>query len=146
MKSEKKVYRSREQSILIGLIAVGVMVWIVLAALLTPRLDLWERGLACLAGLSAGSFLLFRVARAGVYVRAGGITVLNPFRTRMFSWQQVHGFSLGRWGLFPKIGFVDLEDGSRLHICDRSKCSMVPSRPVRLGRILAWTWFRLSWK
>lgn len=67
-------------------------------------------------GVSFGLFLIFRLARSGVFVYRDGLRVLNPISSRSIPWGGVRTFRLDAWGLFPRMGFVELTDGSAYHL------------------------------
>ena len=110
----RRVYRSTEQAILLWIITV-VAVALISTAVLTAH------DLAPIKQIAAWAFCaivawfgVFRLAMSGVFLEEEEIRVVNPFRTRRFPRTEVEGFSLGRWGPFPKIGFACLRDGERV--------------------------------
>ena len=65
-------------------------------------------------GVCFGLFLLLRLARSGVFVHRDGLRVLNPISSRFIPWGDVRTFRLDVWGVFPRMGFVELTDGSHI--------------------------------
>ena len=114
----RKVFRSREQSVVIALFGGIISAVIVAEALTTDvsNVSQPERMVWIICGLGLGAFVLLRAARAGVYVLPEGIRIVNPFRTRFVPWRQIAQFSLRDWGPFPLMGHVDLIDHSSEHI------------------------------
>lgn len=116
--TSQKVFRSREQSVV--LVILGALV---LLAVPTKVLGTLSNGLSTaqrigfsLAAVAIGSFLIFRLARCGAYATDAGIRVVNPFRTRFVPWTDIRGFSVRRAGYFPGVGNVDLNDGTSVRI------------------------------
>lgn len=62
-----------------------------------------------------GALCLYLATRS-VYVDSEGISVANPFRTRRLRWSDVAGLSVDRYRFYPKIGVIDLKDGTRIHM------------------------------
>jgi len=114
----RKVFRSREQSVVIALFG-GIGSVLAVAEAITiddPDVTRPERVAWIIGGLALGAFCLLRGARAGVYVLPEGIRIVNPFRTKIVPWRQIAQFSLRSWGPFPLMGHVDLIDHSSEHI------------------------------
>lgn len=57
-----------------------------------------------------------RGPRCGARLSQQGVTVVNPFQRETARWEDIRAFSLGRYGPYPEMGFVELEDGGRIHI------------------------------
>jgi hypothetical protein len=95
---------------------VGISAFVLVVALVSPGVAVLYRMLACIFGLAVGWLWVWRLALAGVYVRAEGVRLVNPWQTRSIPWNDVRAFTLERWGLFPAIGVVELTDGSRIPI------------------------------
>ncbi len=112
----QRVYRSTEQRMVLMFMGIGSTAAFVTLMTVAPDVSLIVRVLTDSFGLIWGYFLVFRAGRAGVFTSAEGIRVVNPFRTRRFFWEDIAGFDLGRWTLFPRTGYVYLRAGSRLHI------------------------------
>jgi hypothetical protein len=69
--------------------------------------------LVCFVGLGAvGIFSILRFSRCGCRIEPAGLAVLNPFSERLYPWESIDHFSIGRHGLFPYICRIHLRDGS----------------------------------
>ncbi len=121
MRRRSRLYQSQEQAIVVG--SLGVALGIAAPALAFSPPEVGEPGLQLVAawavttiGFLSGLWLILRAARCGVRVSEEGLKVVNPFRTDFIPWHQVAGFSIGPWGPYPGIGWVELVDGRRLHV------------------------------
>jgi hypothetical protein len=75
-------------------------------------------------GSAAGAFfvalglvmavLAWRGARSEVVANDDGVVIVNPLRRHVVPWSAVSAFRLGRWGLLPRQGMVELRDGSHI--------------------------------
>ena len=94
-----------------GVVVLGVGT---LSAALSERS--WvERSIMATLGVSCFVASL-RLARCGVWVDEKGIRILNPLSTTHVSWSSVKGFSLKPYRAVFKTGYVDLTDGTAIHI------------------------------
>jgi hypothetical protein len=59
-------------------------------------------------------FIVFRWARAGVFVVQDGVRILNPLKTIAVAWQDIRCFRVGAHGIWSKIGIVELSDGREI--------------------------------
>lgn len=57
-----------------------------------------------------------RGPRCGARLGQQEVTVINPFQRQAARWEDILSFSLGRYGPYPEMGFVELKDGRRIHI------------------------------
>lgn len=85
-----------------------------LSAALSERSGV-ERSIMAILGVSFFVASL-RLARCGVWVDEQGIRILNPLRTTHLSWSPVKAFSLRPYRAVFKTGYVDLTDGTAIHI------------------------------
>jgi hypothetical protein len=109
------VIRNRSSSILTGILGLGVTIGFTAVGIAASPLAPDQRALPLLIGLLYGPLLL-RAAVAGVRATGSGLRVRNVLRTRQHPWGEVSAFSIGRWGLFPNMGFVHFTDGGREHL------------------------------
>jgi hypothetical protein len=112
-----RIVRSRGQSIGLTLTGVFVALGFPLEALKPAgQLNLWIRGSFAVLGVSLGWFFIFRLARSGVFAYRDGVRILNPLGSRFVPWEETQKFKLGTWGLFPRMGYAELTNGSEHHI------------------------------
>lgn len=90
-----------------GMIVLGM---IVLAMVVAPPFGAFDRTALVLVGLLI-AWLLHMFARCRVTADAGGITVVNAFRSRRLEWAEVVGVSMARGEPWPTL---DLADGDSL--------------------------------
>ena len=104
--------RSGEQSIVGG--AMSVISLIIGIAVIVGVKD--ADGSHPTSALILGSVIVFgagvlaRSALSCVRTSSTGLTVINPFRTRRIAWRDIDRFSLGRSGIYPRIGQAHLND------------------------------------
>jgi hypothetical protein len=117
MGRDRVVLRNREQAI--TLIATGfgfcglLLGWMAFSS----ERSLREKLLFCVAVvIPYTGFVVLRLARAAVHADDSGITIVNPFKTRQVAWNAIDRFVVDRHGIYPRIGLVELKDGSRIHL------------------------------
>ena len=110
-----QVFRNREQSTGYVVIGVGFFVVMLFWMALAKDLSVSGRLFGLGVGFIGGAFC-FWLARSAVYTDSRGVEIVNPFRTMIVSWDDVLCFSVGRFGLYPKIGIVELKNGVRRHM------------------------------
>jgi len=54
----------------------------------------------------------YRLFTAGVHVDSGGIEVVNILGRERIAWAEISDFTLGSYGRTPRMGYVELRDGS----------------------------------
>lgn len=91
---------------------IGFLVW----AFLANDRSAAARFAGVIVGLGYGGFYSLRLARTGVYPTEDGVTVVNPLSTRRVRWELVQSFGIGRFGLYPRVGWVEEVNGTRLRI------------------------------
>jgi hypothetical protein len=95
-----------------GMLLVCVLGFLVV---LTDPSSLWDFvPLVFIAGPAL--YTATRVANCAVILHQHRLEVVNPFVKEQLDWKEVRTFTLGRYGPFPEMGFVVLEDGRRIHI------------------------------
>ncbi len=95
--------------------------------------------LAVLLGLLFGYMNLFRMAPVGIYETGDGIRVREWFRTYRVPWSQVRRFGLESkfawWRGYVELGFVELEDGSRIAFSGMWSSKLTDALNARLERV-----------
>lgn len=70
-----------------------------------------------IAGLLLAAIMLVLVVRAlrwSVVVSAEHVQIRGLMRTRTVSWVDIHHFSVGRLGFYPRVGIAHLDTGKRV--------------------------------
>jgi hypothetical protein len=110
----KRVYRSSETMLLctaIGL-ALATYAGYEVAGYLTE--GPYAGILATVPLFLLAWFIVFRWARAGVFVVQDGVRILNPFKTTAVAWQDIRCFRVGAHGIWSNVGIVELSDGREI--------------------------------
>jgi hypothetical protein len=90
------------------LASVVMITMVVLAVAVAPPFKIVDRaGLVLFGAAVAG--LLYLLGRSRITADATGLTVVNPVRTRRFTWAEVLGVTMGEAEPWPTL---DLADGS----------------------------------
>lgn len=93
-----------------ALVILCAVVWFAIAPDLRAQFTPFQR--ATLVGLGLMIFASYHsLVRSRVVATAGGLTVVNGYRSRTFEWSQVVSVSLGRGAPW---GTLDLSDGSTI--------------------------------
>jgi hypothetical protein len=67
--------------------------------------------------LTYSYLVLYRCVRSGLYLDGQQLVVRNPLPpTRVVTWNAVSGFRVGRKSIYPRVAFMDLLDGTSIHI------------------------------
>ncbi|MQY02396.1 hypothetical protein ACRB68_04260 [Actinomadura sp. RB68] len=90
-----------------GVIVLGM---VVLAVVLAPRFQLFDRAMIVLSGLFI-AWILHMLARCRVVAADTGLTVVNAFRTRRLAWAEVLDAGMTVGEPWPTL---DLADGTSL--------------------------------
>jgi hypothetical protein len=110
-------YRTRSAVIGQYVCCVAAVLLIVVPALvdlLDARSDLSSATALFIAlGLVIAVFA-WRGGRSRVVASDAGVDIVNPWRRHVVAWSAIRTFRLGRWGLLPRQGIVELHDGSRI--------------------------------
>ena len=98
-----------------GLVGAAVVCWPTITAMqATPQRMSTATGILFLVvGVAVGAFGV-RGALSRVVVTHEGLLVVNPVRRHWSSRTDIEHFSLGRWGVLPRVGIVELRDGARV--------------------------------
>jgi PH (Pleckstrin Homology) domain-containing protein len=59
--------------------------------------------------------ICIRFARSRVEARPDGVFIANVFSNRSLRWDEIEGFEMGRWMLYPSVLLVRLRDGGVRH-------------------------------
>jgi hypothetical protein len=119
MKPRPRVYRSRDQAVLIALFQPLLGFVIVVVAYQPERFGPPTNGVewfALLYAVGGTAFAWLRLARCGVTVRPDRLTVRNPLRTTTLTWDEVAEFRLERWRLWPRIAVLQRTDSTLLPV------------------------------
>ena len=96
----------------IGMVAAGIMTVGGIALDPSSLADFAPPVVMILGGLAGA----IRAPRCGAALTDEGVTVVNPLKEEQLRWEDIHSFSLGRYGPYPEMGFVELNRGGRIHI------------------------------
>jgi hypothetical protein len=114
LKGRSSRLRSREQAVVVASVSV-MCVAIGIGAIAGLKDHAGHHPVSAIVfgaiAVAFGAFGLGREARAGVSTSRGGITVINPLRTRRLAWDKIERFSLGRSGFYARVGRAHLKDG-----------------------------------
>jgi hypothetical protein len=110
------VYRSKEWARGLALTGGGVTLMLLTKVLTSERLSANEYVVALTIVAAIGYFLLFRVAGSAIIVTDRGVVVRNPVATRAVRWDDIQGFSIEQWAVFPGIGTIQLRGGRALRV------------------------------
>ena len=117
MASDRAVFRNREQAITLAITGLVFFLLLLSWMALSSQRSLGEKLIFFAAVvIPYTGFVVVRLARTAVRANEGGITIINPLKTRHVSWNSIERFIVDRYGLYPKIGIVELKDGSRIHL------------------------------
>jgi hypothetical protein len=112
----RRVYRSKEQGVVIVIIALSASTAIVAPWFATPRHSWVGRAASIVFAGAFAFFSLFRCARAGVFIEEKGIRILNPLSSARLPWTEIERFSIEPYGVFPQMGQAELSKGETVHI------------------------------
>jgi PH (Pleckstrin Homology) domain-containing protein len=112
----RRVYRSKEWARGLALTGSGVTLMLLTKVLTTERLSANEYVVALTIVAAIGYFLLFRVAGSAIIVTDRGVVVRNPLATRAIRWDDIRGFSIEQWSVFPGIGTIEVRGGRPLRV------------------------------
>lgn len=131
-------YRNRLETAtfaIFGFASLALFTWVGLVWITLGR---WSGVLLVLLGLLFGYTYLFRMAPVGVYETGDGIRVRQWFRTYRVLWSQVRRFGLESkfawWRGYVELGFVELEDGSRIAFSGMWSLKLTDALNARLQR------------
>jgi hypothetical protein len=110
----RRVYRSKEWARGLALTGSGVTLMLLTKVLTSQRFTANEYVVALTVVAAIGYFLLFRVAGSAIIVTDRGVVVRNPLATRSVRWDDIRGFSIEQWAVFPGIGTIELRGGRAL--------------------------------
>jgi Bacterial PH domain len=114
----RRVYRSREWARGLSLAGSGVTLML-LARVLTSQgfTNNADQSVVALTIVAVvGYFLLFRVAGSAIIVTDSGVVVRNPLGTHAVRWDDIRGFSIEAWSIFPGIGTIELRGRRPLRV------------------------------
>jgi hypothetical protein len=117
--SGSRAYRSKLQSILIGMIGAFFSVGGIVQActfLAEGKLHVVAAVGFILAWVCFGVFAIARLARCRAVVTDAHLVVVNPLSTRRIAWPEIAGFALGASGIYPAVGQAILRNGRRIRI------------------------------
>lgn len=112
-----RVVQTREQARVLRLIGYGMLLvsalgFLVVLADAASALDF----VPVFAIAGASLYTATRIASSAAILHRQQLEVLNPFERQTVEWKEVRRFTIGRYGPFPEMGFVELQDGRAIHI------------------------------
>lgn len=78
---------------------------------------------------------VFRFAPSGAYVADAGVAIRNPMsRRRFYAWSEIEDFTVGKWGVVPRMGYLRPKKGPSVHIF--AILAAIPSQREDPGRMI----------
>ena len=78
---------------------------------------------------------VFRLAPSGAYASETGVVIRNPMsRRRSYAWNDIDRFTVNKWGVVPRMGYLRPKEGSSVHIFAILAAS--PSQANDPGRVI----------
>ena len=109
-----RVWRNEQQARLTALLGWGE---VIVAAVFAALSDPWDVRLFGTMLMLGAAGMTLKASRARLVVFEDRLVVHNVWRVRVIPWDDVLGFSVGIWWFVTaRMAFVNLTDGSRLHI------------------------------
>src|SRR4051794_3940028 len=120
MPLDKRTYRTRSAAVIALGAAVAVTLFATLPSALAPAQGAGSMSVPMKTGFivigASFALLMLRLAFCKVEVATSGVTVVNPFGTKRYRFDEIARFSLRRWGLLPRNGCLELVTGQSIGI------------------------------